>query len=186
MKDQHDTGPVSTVAAKAPDLSNTKPVRPGKGIKAVVDDAVVEPNEIGGCAYLSTSGQRCERGSSFFFSPGKSRWISRKERLAADESRQRVLEVLKSAEGSQVRVLVFGYADESGSEAENFALSVSRAQHVARFLDIQQDSEMVPEVAYCAYGKQFRYCDGRLSRWSRRERERRVDVVVLPAEPHQP
>ena len=91
------------------------------------------------------------------------------------ESKQMLPEVLQSVrDRSPTEVTVFGYADSSGTEAYNMALSAQRAQAVARLLK-QIDPKLPIDVRY--FGDKAPLVP--TPPGVREPRNRRAEIVVL-------
>jgi outer membrane protein OmpA-like peptidoglycan-associated protein len=91
------------------------------------------------------------------------------------ESKQMLPEVLQSVrDRSPTEVTVFGYADSSGTEAYNMALSAQRAQAVARLLK-QIDPKLPMDVRY--FGDKAPLVP--TPPGVREPRNRRAEIVVL-------
>ena len=91
------------------------------------------------------------------------------------ESKQQLPEVLQSVrDRSPTEVTVYGYADSSGTEAHNMALSAQRAQAVAHLLK-QIDPKLPMDVRY--FGDKAPLVP--TAPGVREPRNRRAEIVVL-------
>lgn len=94
-----------------------------------------------------------------------------------DEARTVVGRIL---ERNPATVMISGFADDRGGDAENLALSWKRVKTIEDLLrqEYGKQRRMPPAVFRCAYGKHFRSCDESLRADVRRLEERRVDIEL--------